>query len=450
MTKILIVDDETDLREAIVMVIASVVKAEFLEAGSGNEAIAVLASGKHAIDAVVCDFNMPDGNGSTVVQFLNEKHPTIPFLLLSSDDPKKHAELLQGKNRSYLQKPFKNPELRASVEKMLEGCSNAEIGEQDYIPVSLSILRRVGSIACPLYIQIGEAKYVKVLHPGTAFDEEVCERFEKKSVSHLYVHKDQATGLLSEFREQAFTEMFFKSMRERSTEALNLSSSTLELIQMAAKSMGWNSEIINLGNENTKMIQNLVAAVPNINEVFDWFESSDHDLGVSTGILLSYFLAAITKRLGITDRRQLEVLSMAGFFHDMFLDDYQIRNQEKFIKALSLGTAVNRETVEQIKNHPMEVRSTLSRWEQCPPGLLELIEQHHELPDGSGFPKGIKGAEMHPLSGIFVVARECIEVFVRTRDKGVVREHLLSRAAIFSQEPTKKAYEAAIKMFAPH
>jgi response regulator RpfG family c-di-GMP phosphodiesterase len=447
MTKIIVVDDDSDLREVIILVIGSCVKAEFVEAGSGQEAIKAFEDNHLKVDMVISDFNMPNGNGATLAAYLREKGLSLPFLLISSDDREKHLDVLNAPSRSFLQKPFRNEELRSAVETMLKKLEGVDISEQDYVPVSLSTLKRVTNISRPLFIQISDNKYVRVVNPGSFFTDEEFERFNKKKVAHLFVQKDDVGPLLNEFRTLVFSEMYFKSLKERSADAINLSKSTLELIQVAVRSMNWSPEIINLGNENVRMIQNIVAATPDINNVFDWFITGEHELGVSTGILMSYFLTSLTKSMEMTNQRELEVLSMAGFFHDMLLDDYQIRNQDKFIKALLLGSSSNRENIEHIKNHPLGARDILAQWEHCPVGLLEIIEQHHELPDGSGFPRGLRGIEIHPLAAIFIVACEAIEIFIRTKDKIRVYEHLVTRAHVFSQAPTQKAYEATLKLF---
>lgn len=253
--------------------------------------------------------------------------------------------------------------------------------------------------------------------------------------------------LLNEFRENVFTEMYFQSLKERSAEALNLSKSTVELIQIAAKSMNWSPEIIAMGNDNIRMIQNIVSVTPDINNVFDWFTSEENNLGVSTGILLSYFLASLSKEMGINNEKQLEYLTMAGFFHDMMLDDYEIRNQDQFINAMNLGSTVNKESIEKIKNHSLLAGEILKKWPQCPKEVVDLVEQHHELPDGSGFPRRMKSKDLQPLSGIFIVACLAMEIFVRTKDKLAVREHLLKMESLLNMEPTKEAYLSVIKLF---
>jgi two-component system chemotaxis response regulator CheY len=453
MPRILIVDDDLDLREVIVMVIASWIKAELIEAGSGNEAIAILDrdSATKPIDFIISDFNMPNGNGGALATYLQSKKLAIPFLLLSSDEQEKHLDLITQPNRGYLQKPFDHQELREVVQVLYRdfgsGTATA-VADNDYIPVSLMTLVRIGQIKSPLFIQMNESKFVKVINAGTAFSPQVHERFIKKGVPHLYVQKADLGALLEEYRDRVFRNMYFRSMKEKTTEALNLSKSTLELIHAAAKSLSWSPELIALGNDNIKMIQNIVASETDLSSAFDWFSSGEHEVGVSTGILLTYFLTSLTKELGMTDSQDLEILSMAGFFHDMLLDDYHIRNQEKFINALSLNMAGHRKDLEKVRSHPLEAREVLNQWAHCPNGLLEVIEQHHELPDGSGFPRGLKGNQIHPLAGVFIVACEAIEMFVRCKDKLAVIEHLNSRATIFSQSPTQKPFEAALRLFA--
>lgn len=444
--RLLIVDDEPDLREVIILVLASCLRGEFIEAGTGKEAIGILETQALDINFIVSDFNMPNGTGATLARYLTDKKLEIPFLLLSSDDREKHEDILQGSHRAYLQKPFNNKDLRSILETFVKNIKGLELSEQEYVPVSLSTLQRLTTITRPLYILLGDSKFIKVIHPGGSFTFEVEERFTKKNITHLYVHKDDMAPLLNEFRENVFTEMYFHSLKERSTEALKLSKSTVELVQIAAKSLNWSPEIVAMGNDNIRLIQNIVKCTPDINNVFDWFSSEEHNLGVSTGILLSYFIVALTKEMQISNEREIEYLTLAGFFHDMMLDDFLIKNQDQFINALNMGSALNKEKVEMVRHHPMEACEVLSKWDLCPKEVLLLIEQHHEFPDGSGFPKKLKGEQLLPLSGVFIVACAVVEIFIRTKDKFAVKEYLQKRESIFMLEPTRSAYQAAIQM----
>lgn len=57
-----------------------------------------------------------------------------------------------------------------------------------------------------------------------------------------------------------------------------------------------------------------------------------------------------------------------------------------------------------IRNHPeIGCRHVQAHWPQVPPGTLTIIRQHHERPDGSGYPAGLSAREIHPLAGIVAV-----------------------------------------------
>ncbi len=88
MQKILLVDDEEDIREIMAMIIESSYEdIELIEASSGNKAIEIL-SNDPKIDVIFCDFHMADGGGDKVYAFLKEKlQNSIPFILVSTDLP---------------------------------------------------------------------------------------------------------------------------------------------------------------------------------------------------------------------------------------------------------------------------------------------------------------------------------------------------------------------------
>ena len=95
-------------------------------------------------------------NGGSLSKYLYEKGISVPFVLLSSDERKKHEDLLKVPGRSYLQKPFNNEDLRKILLSIIEKLDNTVVAEQEYIPVSLSTLLRLSEIKRPLYLQMNE------------------------------------------------------------------------------------------------------------------------------------------------------------------------------------------------------------------------------------------------------------------------------------------------------
>ncbi len=56
----------------------------------------------------------------------------------------------------------------------------------------------------------------------------------------------------------------------------------------------------------------------------------------------------------------------------------------------------------------MDGLGTLERIQEIPPDVDLLIMQHHELPDGTGFPRHLSAKQISPLGALFIVAHELV------------------------------------------
>lgn len=79
--KILVVDDETDLRQAILFDLKRR-GCQLFEAGSGDEAWEIVQN--HAIDIVISDVRMPNGNGIDLLKNIRGRNSTLPKVVLAS------------------------------------------------------------------------------------------------------------------------------------------------------------------------------------------------------------------------------------------------------------------------------------------------------------------------------------------------------------------------------
>jgi DNA-binding response OmpR family regulator len=121
MTKtILIVDDETDIRLALGILLKKEGYA-VLAAPGGKAALNLLQ--KKAVDLIIIDFFMPGMNGSQVLTEIrnNKKLKATKVILLTVATFGKQGEkkLKDLKVTAYIQKPFDNKALLAKIKKLL-------------------------------------------------------------------------------------------------------------------------------------------------------------------------------------------------------------------------------------------------------------------------------------------------------------------------------------------
>lgn len=80
---ILYVEDEEDIRFVITSVISNDVKAHVSTMASGNLAIEALKSGSK-FDLIISDYNMADGSGADLQQYMKKDGDPTPFILFTN------------------------------------------------------------------------------------------------------------------------------------------------------------------------------------------------------------------------------------------------------------------------------------------------------------------------------------------------------------------------------
>ena len=111
-TRVLIVDDEADIRRFVKRALASY---SVMEASNGNEALLLIQN--ETPDLVITDIRMPEMDGLTLLSHLKKKHPNIPVLGLSGYVPPEEFKFFSFD--AYIPKPIKLEDFRMLVKKMI-------------------------------------------------------------------------------------------------------------------------------------------------------------------------------------------------------------------------------------------------------------------------------------------------------------------------------------------
>jgi HD-GYP domain-containing protein (c-di-GMP phosphodiesterase class II) len=110
---------------------------------------------------------------------------------------------------------------------------------------------------------------------------------------------------------------------------------------------------------------------------------------------VSYYASKIGKRMGLP-QDELEKLRIAGVFHDIgkigTADDILLKSQ-----------TLSSDEYEEVKRHPIKGAMILSAVSMFA-DIVPIVRHHHEHMDGRGYPDGLKGDQIDPLSRIISVA----------------------------------------------
>jgi len=121
------------------------------------------------------------------------------------------------------------------------------------------------------------------------------------------------------------------------------------------------------------------------------FESFNHDSYLATHVVNTCILLLyLAYKIGITDKTILSRTGIGALLHDA---GKSLLPQE----LLNDSSPLTQERLTQVQSHVQRGREYLSKTIQLPGEALEIITQHHEYMDGSGYPKGLKGEHISLL-----------------------------------------------------
>ncbi len=84
----------------------NLIPAETLEAGSGDEAIAILKAAKNPFDLVISDVVMANGDGKKVLEFVRTNCPQTRFMFMSGFAELTEQEAVQLGRVLFLKSPL--------------------------------------------------------------------------------------------------------------------------------------------------------------------------------------------------------------------------------------------------------------------------------------------------------------------------------------------------------
>jgi len=116
--KLLIVDDETDIREVLVDSFRGT-DLEVYTASNGEEALKLAQ--QHRFDTILSDLNMPVMDGMTFLRQLRKAQNLTPFVVLTGHGDKQAAiEALKLNAFDFLEKPWELEALKDVIAKAIE------------------------------------------------------------------------------------------------------------------------------------------------------------------------------------------------------------------------------------------------------------------------------------------------------------------------------------------
>lgn len=260
----------------------------------------------------------------------------------------------------------------------------------DYVSIRVSTLRGDQKIDFNAYVKINE-KMVLYLRRGDSFEGDRLKRLKEKKLRKMFILNEEEVkyrDYLQKNIEMAYDEKSGKDINARAEIIQGeQQSNTEEVFEDPGNAESYN----NTKDAAGKYVQFLMSNSKAISAVMN---ISNEDFNIAHhGVTVSTLSVALAQKLNVTDPKKVQLLGLGALLHDFGHYD----------GALALNrpiSALSKEEAAVYRNHAGHGAEQVQDKKHFDQTVINIIAQHEECIDGSGFPNGIRESQMDPLSVI--------------------------------------------------
>jgi len=319
--------------------------------------------------------------------------------LLFGDEEKKEIEvILKEYKHSFCHRDL----IKNQFVEMIEGMFGSALPRVDlnYSKMSMNYFFKSKHALVDTYVKIGAKKFIKIVNRGEDVPEEVLDHITKKGVRFFYVKK-------IDFKE--CYRSIVESLSEGSSGkkgvggSLTEQFSSIENVHAALKSLGVSEEVLEIADETVEIAKKTIQEQANLPAFLKEFLKNENYIS-ELSTLTSYLAISCLSELPWGNPKNFTKFALASIIQDAALNDEDLAkvchlDSEEF-KALTEGEKT------KVVEHPSKAVEILDHLEGMDQDIKDIVMQHHERPNGKGFPWGLKDNELNPLSNLYIICHE--------------------------------------------
>ena len=413
--KILIVDPSDQwLEEAQKYFVESMYKVDI--ANNGKEAQLKIFNEQYF--AVILNLDVKEHSGIQVMKFIKSNHPAQTVLLTMLEDWVQEGTLTEKDLRrlgitDYLVHPFELKDLKDLVEgqqsvgqmisilQKKDGVSEEEevdLVDENFTKVKINEFISCKNVLFNIYIRIRDGKYIKILHEGDSFSKERFDKYRNdKKVEYLYFLSTDRRKYIR-YANHIGLKLIKNTKVAPEVKMKMIKNSTEKMIE-DLYSEGIKPVAMDQAKQVCNNIYEMVSTEKNLFKLLRSYQDFDPS-AYSHSYLVSLFGSMIIKQFDWESKLTLETLCLGAFFHD--IGKMKLPKELLELRPIDMTD----EQYELYQTHPTIGAEMIMGNRMVSPSVVQIVLQHHESVDGTGFPSGLKQSKISTLAKIIKLAND--------------------------------------------
>lgn len=261
-----------------------------------------------------------------------------------------------------------------------------------FTPISKDILKHNECYEFNIYVEIEDKVFSVLLKKDTPFDTQKKSFLVTKNITAVFI-KTEDKKLYQTYIAKNITSIIDDPL-------INLDTKTSYINQIAAEAMNdlFENEITTENiTQVDSIIDNSIHLILNDSKaMYSMLKVTSYDYYTYTHCIdVAAYAIGFGVFLGLNEY-ELSILGKAAMLHDIGKKDIDH-------DIITKNGSLTYEEFEIVKKHPQLSVKILQDIGETDEILLEIIEQHHEKINGTGYPYGLKDKEIHDFAKIIAI-----------------------------------------------
>ncbi len=445
----LVVSSSGYMRGILKFVLETLLHTEVTELESEEKALLFLRNLDLVPSMIVYDYTSNSYLLEDFVGYLQENSKYVRIVVLVNKVREEGRDLLKNIPQLMLMDEATLP--NALVEEAQRTfTATPYVNESEYCRINIDFLSILDGINKNLFIRIGSEKYIKIFNEDDNTDILDIKKYKSKGIHYLYVKRETAIWVIHQIQSQI--DIFLKTNNFRfvlrgasDTPAKRFENRILRFDDEVHMDKEFKETI----DEAVKRIRAVVEKDARVETFINHLKAhqDEHNFFTQKMNLTSLIACALAKELDWISKSTLDKIVYASVLADITLavrpELLNIRDLESFEK---IKHTLSDEDQKIYLSHPKDSGNLIKRYfSTAPPETDSLTFQHHELPDGSGFPQGLRAERIAPLSALFIVATDFAFYFLKDEEP-TMDDYLLKCHSRFDFVNFRKVIKALEKV----
>ncbi len=448
---VIILMDPQNAKDALQFNIESKLKINLIDVRSEAEAIGLLVT-DNKIDIIIIDCRKPWDN---LIKFIKEKPVQSKFIEIYNGSVEFKSNLPESAD--ILERvPFDKMSNR--IPDILNSNLNFTPADQiktaihinekdiikesdlDFCRIKTNLLLDASPLNADIYIRLSSQKYIKLFAKGDEFDKNDQEKYlTNKKVEYLFIKNEESNLFIEKL--DSIIQNLLSDNSIQGEELVNESINVTQTIFDLTKKVGFTPDIQNAVKSNADVLIKSLGSVKKMASLLDRLKKNpDQYIAIHSNIV-AQMACSIAEAMGWKSDTTFKKITIASLLHDIMINDQEIAKIQTLQELETKKVEFIDADVKDFPTHPIKAAQEAKSFTEIPADVDLIISQHHEKPDGSGFPRKLTTSQISPLAALFIVAHDLVNELM-SGETFLIESYMETRKEKYTSGNFKKAYLA--------